>query len=79
MVGLYQHCGEAHLHRYIAVLDFGYNRRTILGVSDAQNAADLLHGARDKRLTNRRVGEPATPKQKARRSLWALKHRANQK
>lgn len=27
MVGTYQHCGEAHLHRYLAEFDFRYNRR----------------------------------------------------
>jgi hypothetical protein len=27
MIGTYQHCGEAHLHRYLAEFDFGYNRR----------------------------------------------------
>ena len=27
MVGVYQHCGEAHLHRYLAEFDFRYNRR----------------------------------------------------
>lgn len=33
------------------------NRRSALGVSDAERAADLLRGARDKRLTYRRIGE----------------------
>ena len=27
MIGVYQHCGEAHLHRYLAEFDFRYNRR----------------------------------------------------
>jgi transposase-like protein len=57
MVGIYQHCGEAHLHRYLAEFDFRYNRRTALGVSDRERADDLLRGARDKRLTYRRIGE----------------------
>lgn len=57
MVGVYQHCGEAHLHRYLAEFDFRYNRRVALGVSDTERAADLLRGARDKRLTYRRIGE----------------------
>ncbi|RWP38939.1 MAG: IS1595 family transposase [Mesorhizobium sp.] len=57
MVGVYQHCGEAHLHRYLAEFDFRYNRRAALKVSDAERAADLLRMARDKRLTYRRIGE----------------------
>lgn len=57
MVGVYQHCGEAHLHRYLAEFDFRYNRRVALGISDTERAADLLRGARDKRLTYRRTGE----------------------
>lgn len=57
MVGVYQHCGEAHLHRYLAEFDFRYNRRAALKVSDAERAADLLRMGRDKRLTYRRIGE----------------------
>lgn len=57
MVGVYQHCGEAHLHRYLAEFDFLYNRRTALKITDAERAADLLRMARDKRLTYRRIGE----------------------
>ena len=34
MKGIYQHCGEAHLHRYLAEFDFRYNNRTALKVSD---------------------------------------------
>lgn len=59
MIGVYQHCGEAHLHRYLAEFDFRYNRRTALKVSDAERAEDLLRMARDKRLTYRRIGEAA--------------------
>ena len=36
MLGVYQHCGEAHLHRYLAEFDFRYNRRTALGVDDRE-------------------------------------------
>jgi transposase-like protein len=57
MVGVYQHCGEAHLHRYLAEFDFRYNRRAALKISDAERAEDLLRMARDKRLTYRRTGE----------------------
>ncbi|GAB4361165.1 MAG: IS1595 family transposase [Oricola sp.] len=57
MVGVYQHCGEAHLHRYLAEFDFRYNRRAALNVSDAERAEQLLAAARGKRLTYRRIGE----------------------
>ncbi|CCV04318.1 transposase [Mesorhizobium metallidurans STM 2683] len=57
MVGVYQHCGEAHLHRYLAEFDFRYNRRTALNVSDTERSEDLLRNARDKRLIYRRIGE----------------------
>lgn len=57
MIGVYQHCGEAHLHRYLAEFDFRYNRRTALKVSDAERAEQLLEATRGKRLTYRRIGE----------------------
>ncbi|TPI44810.1 IS1595 family transposase [Mesorhizobium sp. B3-1-7] len=51
MVGVYQHCGEAHLHRYLAEFDFRYNRRTALGVTDRERSDDLIRGTTGKRLT----------------------------
>lgn len=51
MVGVYQHCGEAHLHRYLAEFDFRYNRRKALGIEDAERAADLVRSTSGKRLT----------------------------
>lgn len=51
MVGVYQHCGEAHLHRYLAEFDFRYNRRTALKISDRERAEDAIRGASGKRLT----------------------------
>ena len=57
MHGTYQHCGEAHLHRYLAEFDFRYNRRSALGIEDTERTDDLLAGARGKRLTYRRIGE----------------------
>ncbi len=59
MKGIYQHCGETHLHRYLAEFDFRYNRRTALKISDAERAEDILRGARGKRLTYRRISETA--------------------
>ena len=57
MVGVYQHCGEAHLHRYLAEFDFRYNRRSALGIEDGERHNDLLSKIGGKRLTYRRVGE----------------------
>jgi transposase-like protein len=54
MRGVYQHCAEKHLHRYLAEFDFRYNHRTALGVNDAERAAAILKGIGGKRLTYRR-------------------------
>jgi len=54
MKGIYQHCSEKHLHRYLAEYDFRYNTRTALGYNDADRAAELAKGIRGKRLTYRR-------------------------
>ena len=59
MVGIYQHCGEAHLHRYLAEFDFRYNRRTALKVSDRERAEDAIRGATGKRLTYNQTGTAA--------------------
>ena len=59
MHGVYQHCGEAHLHRYLNEFAFRYNHRSGLGVSDTERAAAALKGIEGKRLTYRRIGEAA--------------------
>jgi transposase-like protein len=51
MKGIYQHCGEAHLHRYVAEFDFRYNNRSGLGVEDTERAALIIKQAEGKRLT----------------------------
>ena len=56
MKGIYQHCGEKHLHRYLSEYDFRYNNRTALGVDDESRAAVALKGVVGKRLTYRTVG-----------------------
>jgi len=53
MKGIYQHCAEKHLHRYLAEFEFRYNNRTALGVNDEQRAATALKGIAGKRLTYR--------------------------
>ena len=55
MKGIYQHCGEAHLHRYLSEFDFRYNTRTKLGFTDADRAVVAWLGAKGKRLTYRRA------------------------
>ena len=57
MKGVYQHCGEAHLPRYLAEFDFRYNRRSSLGVSDTERAMDAIKGAAGRRLMYRQAGE----------------------
>jgi transposase-like protein len=59
MKGVYQHCGEKHLHRYLAEFDFRYSNRTKLGVNDAARAAKIVEGAKGKRLQYRRPDESA--------------------
>jgi transposase-like protein len=53
MKGIYQHCGEKHLHRYLAEYDFRYNHRVKLGYSDGDRAALVVKNADGKRLTYR--------------------------
>lgn len=51
MTGVYRHCGEAHLHRYLAEFDFRYSNREAVGVDDRARADNLLAGVVGKRLT----------------------------
>lgn len=47
MRGVYQHCAEKHLHRYLAEFDFRYNARKI---TDGERAALAVLGISGKRL-----------------------------
>jgi hypothetical protein len=51
MIGVYQHCSEKHLHRYLAEFDFRYSNRVRLGVNDAERAVLAIKGVEGKRLT----------------------------
>jgi transposase-like protein len=53
MKGIYQHCSERHLHRYLAEFDFRYSNRARLGIDDVQRAERALKGIVGKRLTYR--------------------------
>lgn len=57
MKGIYQHCSEQHLARYLAEFDFRYNNRTALGVTDKERAENALKGITGKRLTYRRADD----------------------
>ncbi len=53
MKGVYQHCAEKHLHRYLAEFDFRYSNRVALGVDDVERSDRALKGIVGKRLTYR--------------------------
>jgi transposase-like protein len=53
MRGIYQHCAEKHLHRYLAEFDFRYNHRVRLGYNDGERAAIAIKSSEGKRLTYR--------------------------
>jgi transposase-like protein len=53
MKGVYQHCSEKHLHRYLSEFDFRYSNRIKLGIDDAARADIALKGIVGKRLTYR--------------------------
>lgn len=51
MRGVYQHCKEKHLHRYLAEFDHRYNHRAALGYNDHDRTLAAIRGAAGKRLT----------------------------
>jgi transposase-like protein len=51
MRGVYQHCREKHLHRYLAEFEFRYSHREATGSNDADRADAMLRGIVGKRLT----------------------------
>jgi hypothetical protein len=53
MKGVYQHCQEKHLHRYLSEFDFRYSNRIALGVDDVARAERALKGIVGKRLKYR--------------------------
>ena len=56
MKGVYQHCSEKHLHRYLAEFDHRYSNRIALGIDDTERATRALKVAKGKRLTYRTAG-----------------------
>ncbi len=57
MKGVYQHCSEKHLHRYLAEFDFRYSHRIARGVDDKMRASRAMKGIVGKRLTYRQADE----------------------
>ena len=59
MKGVYQHCSEQHLHRYLAEFDFRYSNRMANGVDDLLRTMRAIRGAQGKRLTYRQANRKA--------------------
>ena len=53
MKGIYQHCSEKHLHRYLAEFDFRYSNRIALGTNDQARVDKALTQLSGKRLMYR--------------------------
>ena len=45
MKGVYQHCADKHLHRYLAEFDFRYSNCVALGVEDQARNGRLLRAS----------------------------------
>lgn len=56
MKGIYHHCGEQHLHRYLAEFEFRYNNREKFEISDTIRAELALRGVVGNRLTYETIG-----------------------
>ena len=57
MRGVYQHCSEQHLGRYLDEFSFRYSYRVRLGYDDAIRTELAIKGIEGKRLTYRRTNE----------------------
>lgn len=71
MKGVYQHCSEKHLHRYLSEYDFRYNNRMALGVHDQERAERALRGVVGKRLTYKTTHKVRIDAQKA--NPWIIR------
>jgi transposase-like protein len=54
--GIYQHCAEKHLHRYLAEFEFRYSQREANGYNDAARSVRALENIVGKRLTYQTAG-----------------------
>jgi len=57
MKGVYQHCSEKHLNRYVTEFGFRHNTRIALGYNDTHRTDLAIAGTVGKRLTYRRTDE----------------------
>jgi hypothetical protein len=55
MTGIYQHCSERYLHRYLAEFESRYSNRIKLGVDDTERTRRAIKGPGGKRLTYRQL------------------------
>jgi hypothetical protein len=55
MKGVFQHCSEAHLDRYLSEFDFRYSNRAALNVDDCERTTRAIKGAEGKRLQYRQA------------------------
>jgi hypothetical protein len=61
MRGIYQHCKEKHLHRYLAEFDHRYNYRVARGFSDIDRTKAAIRGIEGKRLLYRQPDSTNVP------------------
>jgi len=61
MKGVYQHCSEKHLHRYLAEFDYRHNTRVAAGFNDQERAEKLITQVVGKRLTYQTTDRPSAP------------------
>src|SRR5271157_4242962 len=62
MTGVYQHCGEQHLHRYLAEFDFRYSNRIALDVDDTDRTVLAIKGGHGRRLTYKPTRSAQSPR-----------------
>src|SRR4051794_12152528 len=53
MKGIYQHCRETNLGRYLTEFEFRYNHRIAVGVDDVERTVAMIQSIRGKRLMYR--------------------------
>jgi hypothetical protein len=61
MTGVYQHCGEQYLQRYVTEFEFRHNTRAKLGFNDGDRAALTVKGSVGRRLTLRQPKGKLSP------------------
>ena len=64
MIGVYQHCGEQHLHRYLAEFDFRYSYRIKIGDDDTARAEGALAASRASGSPTKRLRKAKSPNRK---------------